>query len=48
MRYLTLSYNSKSGHGYGNQMRKARSVQAHRSSWAKHIDERLKAPKARC
>ena len=32
---------------YANQLRKARQVQASRSAWAKHIDERLKAPKAK-
>lgn len=32
---------------YGNQIAKARKVQARRSSWAKHVDERLKAPKAK-
>jgi len=43
-----LSYNEKRRHGfYGSQIRKARKVQANRSTWAKHIDESLKAPKAR-
>jgi hypothetical protein len=42
-----LSYNAKSGHGYANQIRRAKRVQAKRSDWAKHIDERLKAPKAK-
>jgi hypothetical protein len=43
-----LSYREhKPKGGYGNQIRHAKNVQAHRSSWAKHIDECLKAPKAR-
>lgn len=42
-----MSYNSKGGHGYGGTIRKAKRVQARRSSWAKHIDSKLKAPKAR-
>jgi len=41
-----LSYNSRSGHGYGN-IRRARKVQAGRSDHAKAIDQRLKAPKAK-
>jgi hypothetical protein len=28
-------------------IRRAKKVQARRNSWAKHIDERLKAPKAK-
>jgi len=43
-----LSYREhRQGHGYGGTIRKAKRVQARRSSWAKHIDESLKAPKAR-
>lgn len=41
-----MSYNSKGGHGYGNRIRRAKRVQAKRSSWAKHIDSMLKAPEA--
>jgi hypothetical protein len=42
-----LSYReSVKGH-YGSQIRRAKRVQARRSGWAKHIDERLKAPKAK-
>jgi hypothetical protein len=41
-----LSYSGKSGHGYGNNVRRAKRVQARRSDWAKHIDSSLKAPKA--
>jgi len=41
-----LSYNTKGGHGYGG-IRRAKRVQAKRSGWAKHIDSKLKAPKAR-
>jgi len=41
-----LSYNSRSGHGYGN-IRRARKVQAGRSDHAKATDQRLKAPKAK-
>lgn len=40
-------YNAKGGHGYGGNIRKAKRVQARRSDWAKHIDSKLKAPKAR-
>jgi len=42
-----LSYNSKSGHGYGSSIRRARRVQARRSDHAKAIDRSLKARKAR-
>ena len=42
-----MSYRGKSGHGYGNQIRHARKVQARRSAHAKDIDSRLKAPKAK-
>jgi hypothetical protein len=42
-----LSYRSRSKGSYGSQIRRARNVQAKRSSWAKHIDSKLKAPKAR-
>jgi hypothetical protein len=42
-----LSYNGKRGSGYGNQIRRARRVQARRSDHAKAIDRSLKAPKAR-
>lgn len=41
-----MSYDSRSGHGYGN-IRRARRVQARRSDHAKAIDRRLKAPKAK-
>jgi hypothetical protein len=41
-----LSYGSKSGHSYGNQIRRAKRVQARRSGHAKAIDSCLKAPKA--
>jgi hypothetical protein len=42
-----LSYTERRGHGYGGSIRRAKRVQAQRSAWAKHIDERLKAPKAK-
>jgi hypothetical protein len=42
-----LSYCERRGHGYSGTIRRAKRVQAKRSSWAKHIDERLKAPKAK-
>jgi hypothetical protein len=42
-----LGYGSKGGHGYGNNLRKARRVQARRSDHAKAIDLKLKAPKAK-
>ena len=42
-----MSYNGRSGSGYGNQIRRARRVQARRSDHAKAIDRHLKAPKAR-
>jgi hypothetical protein len=42
-----LGYSPKSGHGYGGNNRKAKRVQAKRSDWAKHIDSKLKAPKAK-
>jgi hypothetical protein len=42
-----LSYTERSRHSYGGTIRKAKRVQAKRSAWAKHIDERLKAPKAK-
>lgn len=42
-----MSYTERIGHGYGNNIRRAKRVQAKRSDWAKHIDERLKAPKAK-
>jgi hypothetical protein len=42
-----LSYSGRSGHGYGNNIRKARRIHARRSLMAKHIDERLKAPLAK-
>ena len=41
-----MSYYAKSGHGYGNQIRHARRVQARRSDHAKAIDRSLKAKKA--
>lgn len=41
-----MSYNSKSGRGYGG-IRHARNVQARRSAHAKAIDSQLKAPKAK-
>jgi hypothetical protein len=44
LRYVGLSYSAKSGHGYGSQIRRARRVQARRSSHAKAIDSSLKAP----
>lgn len=42
-----MSYAERRGHCYGETIRKAKRVQARRSEWAKHIDERLKAPTAR-
>ncbi len=42
-----MSYSAKGGHGYGNQIRRARRVQARRSDHAKAIDRSLKAPKAK-
>ena len=42
-----MSYTERSGHGYGGTIRRAKRVQSKRSSWAKHIDSKLKAPKAR-
>lgn len=42
-----MSYGTKSGHGYGNSIRRARRVQSRRSYYAKHIDSSLKAPRAR-
>jgi hypothetical protein len=42
-----LSYSAKSGHGYGNLIKRARRVQARRSGHAKAIDRSLKAPKAK-
>jgi hypothetical protein len=42
-----LSYNGRSGHGYGNNIRKAKRIHSERSRVAKHIDERLKAPLAK-
>jgi hypothetical protein len=42
-----LSYKSKGGHGYGNQIRRAKRVQARRSNHAKAIDSSLKAPMAK-
>ncbi len=42
-----MSYNGKRGSGYGNQIRRARRVQARRSPHAKAIDEGLKAPIAK-
>jgi hypothetical protein len=43
-----LSYRERRPKGsYGSQIRRAKKVQAKRSSWAKHIDSKLKAPKAR-
>jgi hypothetical protein len=42
-----LSYREhQQRHVYGG-IGRAKRVQAKRSSWAKHIDERLKAPKAK-
>jgi hypothetical protein len=42
-----LSYGEhRQGHGYGGTIRRAKQVQAKRSTWAKHIDSKLKAPKA--
>lgn len=43
-----MSYTERRrGHGYGGTIRRAKVVQARRSSWAKHIDSKLKAPKAK-
>jgi hypothetical protein len=43
-----LSYREhRQGHGYGGSIRRDKRVQVKRSSWAKHIDSSLKAPKAR-
>jgi hypothetical protein len=42
-----LSYSGKRGSGYGNQIRRAKNVQAKRSPHAKAIDRSLKAPNAK-
>lgn len=42
-----MSYGTKTGHGYGGLLRRARKVQARRSDHAKAIDSKLKAPKAK-
>jgi hypothetical protein len=43
-----LSYTERSHHCYGaSTIRRAKKVQSKRSNWAKHIDSKLKAPKAR-
>jgi len=43
-----VSYGTNNrGGGYGNNLRKARRVQARRSDHAKAIDSKLKAPKAK-
>lgn len=42
-----MSYRGSPKGSYGSQIRRAKRVQAKRSDWAKHIDERLKAPKAK-
>ena len=42
-----MGYGTKSGHGYGNNLRHARNVQARSSAHAKAIDRNLKAPKAK-
>lgn len=43
-----MSYSSRGGSGYGNNLlRRARKVQSRRSTHAKAIDAKLKAPKAR-
>jgi hypothetical protein len=39
-----LSYTERSRHCYGGTIKRAKRVQAKRSSWAKHIDSKLKAP----
>jgi hypothetical protein len=48
LRLIDLSYSEhRHGQGYGRNIRTAKRVQDRRSVWAKHIDERLKAPKAK-
>jgi hypothetical protein len=43
-----LSYREHRTYGsYGANIRRAKHVQAKRSDWAKYIDSKLKAPKAR-
>ena len=42
-----MSYTERSRHSYGGTIRRAKRVQAKRSDWAKHIDSKLKAPKAK-
>ncbi len=42
-----MSYNGKRGSSYGNQLRRARRVQARRTPHAKAIDRSLKAPRAK-
>ena len=42
-----MSYGAKGGHGYGNNLRKARRVQARRSGPCNGNDNVLKAPKAK-
>lgn len=42
-----MSYDAKGGHGYGNQKRSVRSVQASRSKRSQDMDVRLKAPIAK-
>jgi len=44
---IDLSYTERARGSYRSQIRRAKKVQAHRSAWAKHIDERLKAPMAK-
>lgn len=42
-----MNYGAKGGHGYGNNLRKVRQVQARRSDHAKEMDSVLKAPKSK-
>ena len=43
-----MSYGeNRQGHGYSGTIRRAKRVQARRSDWIKHIDSKLKAPKAK-
>jgi hypothetical protein len=43
-----LSYREHpQGHSYGGTIRRAKRVQAKRSDWARHIDSKLKEPKAK-
>jgi hypothetical protein len=41
------TYNAKGGLGHSGNIRKAKQVQDRRSDWAKHIDSKLKVPKAK-